>query len=90
MMCLSIMIAALVAVLLINTAMADTAYEIRDLKVELRTLHETRADVLTQLDLNASPQQLAATAASLGMVSASAMGFMSLESDTVSGVTGIR
>ena len=75
----SIIIGALAAVLLLNTAMAEGAYERRDLKIEIAQLHQQRAALITELEANSSPHLLAKNAAALGMVHARAMGFISLE-----------
>ncbi len=84
-LCFAIIVGALVAVLVLNTSMAAAAYESRDLRIELATLTEQRGDLLARLDTNAAPQRLAAQAEQLGMVPASAIGFLSIEGQTVVG-----
>jgi hypothetical protein len=42
-MCIGMIFAALAAVLVLNTTMAEGAYERRDLKIELADLHQQRA-----------------------------------------------
>ncbi|WP_062517926.1 hypothetical protein [Demequina gelatinilytica] len=76
-------VAALAAVLLINTTMAEGAYERRDLKLQIRDLHVQEAALLETLDANASPEGLADRAERLGMAPASALGFMSLSDGIV-------
>ena len=81
--CALIVIGALSAVLLLNTSMARGAYERRDLKIEIANLHEQRASLVTQLEVQSSPDQLGATARALGMVPAGTFGFISLEDGIV-------
>ena len=76
--CLAIVLAALAAVLLINTAMAEGAYERRDLKIQVAQLHKQRATLLETLEANASPSVLASAAESLGMERAGSLGAVSL------------
>ena len=73
-----IVIAALGAVLALNTSMAEGAYESRDLKIEIADLHQQRAAALTQLESNSAPGALAQQAQTLGMVPADRMGFITL------------
>lgn len=82
-LCIGIIVAALAAVLLLNTAMASGAYERRDLKIELAELHEQRGALITELEANSSPHLLAATAEDLGMVHAGRFGFVSIENAAV-------
>ena len=81
--CALIVIGALSAVLLLNTSMAKGAYERRDLKIEIANLHEQRATLVTQLELESSPHQLGESARALGMVPAGTFGFISLEDGIV-------
>lgn len=87
-LCISIIVAALGAVLVLNTAMTEGAYDVRDLKIEIASLHQERAAALTQLEANAAPASLAADAAALGMVPAERLGFVSLADDAVLGEGG--
>lgn len=77
-LCVMIVIAALGAVLALNTSMAEGAYESRDLKIEIADLHQQRAAALTQLESNSAPGALAQQAQTLGMVPADRMGFITL------------
>ena len=81
--CVLIVVAALASVLLLNTTMSEGAYERRDLKIELADLHQQRAALITALEANSSPRFLSTTAADLGMVPASTIGFISLEDGVV-------
>ncbi|MBN2176197.1 MAG: hypothetical protein JW722_00895 [Demequinaceae bacterium] len=82
-LCVTIIIGSLVAVLLLNTTMAAGAYEARDLLIETANLMERRADLLLELDEHASPQSLADKALALGMHPATEVGYISLEDGTV-------
>ena len=82
-LCVGIVVAALAVVLLINTTMAEGAYERRDLKIEIANLHQEAETVRTQLEANASPANLAARAAALGMAPAEVTGTMSLSKSIV-------
>ncbi|MDN4476182.1 hypothetical protein QQX09_09985 [Demequina sp. SYSU T00192] len=81
--CVGVVLAALAAVLLINTTMAEGAYERRDLKIQIRDLHVQQAALQETLDTNASPEELARRASVLGMAPASALGFVSLSDGIV-------
>ncbi|WP_062522437.1 hypothetical protein [Demequina silvatica] len=82
-LCIGIVLAALASVLLINTSMAEGAYERRDLKLEIADLHVQQAALNETLDGNASPASLADRAARLGMAPASALGTVSLSDGMV-------
>jgi uncharacterized membrane protein len=81
--CIGIVVAALAAVLLINTTMASGAYERRDMKIEIAELHQQRATLISTLEANSAPQHLSGTAVELGMVPAGTLGFVSLENSLV-------
>ncbi|WP_430867024.1 hypothetical protein [Demequina aurantiaca] len=81
--CVSIVLAAMASVLLLNTTMASGAYERRDLKIEIADLHQERSTLVTTLESNSSPQFLAKSAADMGMVPAETLGFVSLEEGVV-------
>lgn len=82
-LCVAIVVAALGAVLTLNTSMSEGAYESRDLKLEIADLHQQRATALTQLESNAAPGALAAQAQALGMVPAGRIGFVTLTTGEV-------
>lgn len=82
-LCVSIVLGAMAAVLLLNTTMASGAYERRDLKVEIAQLHQERASLVTQLESNSSPHFLANAASDMGMVPAETLGSISLEDSVV-------
>src|SRR5690606_19620184 len=51
-LCLAVIVASLGLMLVINTAMAEGAYERRDIKLELASLHHERASLVTVLEAN--------------------------------------
>ncbi|MFN3867067.1 MAG: hypothetical protein ACK4MD_10205 [Demequina sp.] len=81
--CLLIILAALTAVLLLNTSMAKGAYERRDLKIEIANLHQERSALITALEANSAPSLLADAATGLGMRPHETLGFVSLEAGAV-------
>ncbi len=82
-MCVSIVLGALIAVLLLNTTMAKGAYETRDLRNELAYLQDQRSELLASLEEHASPQSLSQAAHDLGMVPAHRVGFVTISSGAV-------
>lgn len=87
-LCLSIVIAALAAVLILNTTMARGAYESQGLRVEIANYHQQRATLLTQLEAASAPGGLAQSAQNLGMVPAQHIGFVSISNSAVLGSAG--
>lgn len=82
-LCVGIVVSALTAVLLLNTAMARGSYESVQIRREIAQLHQDRAALLTQLESASAPGGLAAAAQELGMVPAGRLGFISLEQGAV-------
>ncbi|WP_084127090.1 hypothetical protein [Demequina sp. NBRC 110054] len=83
MLCVSVIVAALASVLLINIAMTEGAYERRDLKIEIAQLAQERDDLVTELEESSAAPRLAQRASELGMQSADTLGFVSLEQGVV-------
>lgn len=81
--CILIIVGALVGVLLLNTTMAEGAYERRDLKIEIANLHQERSQLITELEANSSASRLAEAAAALGMEKSQTQGFVSLREGSV-------
>ena len=81
--CLLIIVAALISVLLLNTTMAQGAYERRDLKIEIANLHQERSHLISELEANSSASRLADAAAAMGMEKAQTQGFVSLKDASV-------
>lgn len=82
-LCVLVVVIALVSVLLLNTSMVKGAYDAHDLSIEISDLEQRRAELLTEIDAQAAPQQLADRAAELGMVPVTTVGFVSLADGTV-------
>jgi hypothetical protein len=89
-LCVAIVISALAAVLVLNTAMAQSSYSSRDIKIEIAQLHQARAETLARLEANAAPAALSQRAQELGMVPASSIGFVSLDNGQVIHAGGRR
>ncbi|GMA37158.1 MULTISPECIES: hypothetical protein [Demequina] len=81
--CIAIVLTSLLAVLLINTQMTKGAYERRDLKIEIASLHQQSATLTDQLERNDSPTYLAQRASDLGMEPASTLGSVSIADGAV-------
>lgn len=78
--------AVLVSQLLLSIALADGAYEIAALQAQQKELTRDEQIFTEQLDVLNSPQNLAARAESLGMVSNESAVYLSLSSGAVLGV----
>ncbi|PWB96560.1 hypothetical protein [Homoserinimonas hongtaonis] len=78
--------AVLVSQLLLSIALADGAYEIAALQAEQKELNRDEQIATEALDVLNSPQNLAARAESLGMVSNDSAVYLDLASGAVKGV----
>jgi hypothetical protein len=83
--CTAVLVGALVAVLVLNTAMATAAFEKHDLNAELAQLAESRAHTTELLTKRAAPAALAKEARELGMVPAGSLAFIRLADGKVIG-----
>jgi len=83
--CMAVLAGALLSALLLNTSMAASAYAKYDLSNELGRLNQDQQDLTAQLDAKASPTQLAAAAAALGMVPTNGTGLLRLSDGSVQG-----
>lgn len=83
--CLALLAAALLGALLLNTAMAQTSFDIQAKQIELARLSERQQGLAQQLEIAASPQMLAQRARELGMVPAPAPAFLNLTEGTIIG-----
>jgi len=83
--CMAVLAGALLSALLLNTSMAASAYAKYDLSNELGRLNQDQQDLTAQLDAKASPTQLAAAAAALGMVPTNGTGWLRLSDGSVQG-----
>ena len=84
-LCLTILLGALVAALMLNTAMAATAYEIRDQRVQLARLTEREQVLTQQVQQLAAPHELAEVATELGMERAAGSSYITLSDNTIAG-----
>jgi hypothetical protein len=64
----SIFTLGLFALLVINTALAQDAFKLSELKIQAQNLKDDREAILKEVSKKSSPDQLAATATKLGMV----------------------
>jgi hypothetical protein len=81
--CVTIILAALGAVLVLNTAMARGSYEVVSLRREISEFQQQRVTLLTELEAASAPAGLASAAQGLGMVRAERIGFVSLAQGAV-------
>lgn len=85
--CVTILAGALLAALLLNVAMAQSSFAIRDRQIELARLTERQQTLEQQLERAASPATLASRARALGMVPAPAPAFLRLADGAIVGVS---
>lgn len=83
---LVLLVAGLVAVLLLNTAMASGAFTLTALQARSSELADTRAALQHGLDVQSSPSELAKKALAQGMVPATSAAFLRLSDGQVLGV----
>jgi cell division protein FtsL len=79
----SIFITGLLALLIINTALAQDAFKLQQLKQQATALTDQREAILRQVAEKASPENLAASAAKLGMVASTNPRFLDLSATEV-------
>ncbi|MGA8978969.1 MAG: hypothetical protein WB473_07595 [Pedococcus sp.] len=85
-LCMTLLVGGLVALLMLNTAMAEGSFTLHRLQATSGELTDTQ-DALTQaIDAQRSPANLAASAAKLGMVPADSAAFLRLSDGKVLGV----
>jgi hypothetical protein len=85
MLCLALLAGALMGALLLNTAMAQTSFDIQAKQIELARLSERQQGLTQQLEITASPQALAERARGMGMVPAPAPAFLNLTEGAIIG-----
>lgn len=84
-LCMSVLAASLLGALLLNTSMAQGEYERFALQTRLAQSAQAQQGLTAQLDLAASPAQLAAAARGLGMVPTAGGGYLRLADGAVLG-----
>lgn len=80
-----ILVGALVSSMVLNAAMANTAFEMQQAQIRLNVLNDHIDTVRNQVEQVSSADALAQRAAELGMVPAGAPGVVDLSTGTVSG-----
>lgn len=83
MLLVSILLAAMVGALVLNTSMAQTSFDIQSRQVELQQLQQRAASLQAQVDTAGSPAALQTAATALGMVPADDIGHLSLAERTI-------
>jgi len=68
----------LLALLVINTALAQDAFVLKDLKQQAQILTDQREDILREVAQKSSPDRLAESAANLGMVASTNPRFLDM------------
>ncbi len=84
-LCVTILIGALLGALMLNTAMASTAYEMYDQRAELARLSEHQQTLSQQVVASGSPATLAAAAQELGMEKAEETSYLNLSDGSILG-----
>jgi len=84
-MCMGVLVASLLAVLLLNTWMAQGEYTRYSLQTRLAHSAQNQQRLATNLDEGAAPAQLAAAARSLGMVPSPGGAYLRLSDGAVLG-----
>lgn len=79
----AIFIAGLLSLLIINTALAQDAFKLQQLKQQATVLADQREAILRQVAEKSSPENLAASAEKLGMVASTNPRFLDLSSTEV-------
>jgi len=85
-LCIVLLVAGLVALLMMNTALASGIYQLKDLQGQSGTLTDQQEQLIQAVDDLRSPRNLAAKAQQLGMVPAKSMAFIRLSDGSIIGV----
>ncbi|GAA2479963.1 hypothetical protein [Terrabacter carboxydivorans] len=83
--CIALLIAGLIALLLLNTALAQGSLALGDLQRQSATLSDTAGNLQEEIDRASATGALARSAAELGMVRMNTRGYIDLAKGTVSG-----
>ncbi|MEO3938630.1 hypothetical protein V3N99_18015 [Dermatophilaceae bacterium Soc4.6] len=83
--CVALMVAGLVTLLLLNTSLAQGAFDLSDLTKSSGTLTDTQQQLTASIDEQRSPRSLAAAAQQLGLVPAQSMAFLRLSDGKIIG-----
>jgi hypothetical protein len=85
-LCVVLLAAGLVALLMMNTALASGIYQLKNLQSQSGTLTDQQEQLTQAVDDLRSPRNLAGRAQQLGMVPAKSMAFVRLSDGTILGV----
>lgn len=83
--CFTVLVLALGSVLMLNISVSSGQYKLVELRNEQVSLAQANEKLTQQLENNQAPQNLAAKAAELGMVTSPSVGSINLESQKVTG-----
>ncbi len=83
--CIGLLIAGLIALLLLNTALAQGSLALGDLQRESARLSDTAGNLQEEIDRASATGSLARSAAEIGMVRMNTRGYIDLSKGTVSG-----
>lgn len=84
-LCATVLVAALLAALGLNTSMAATSYSIRDKQVELAAAQQSAQTLAGQVEQASSPAQVMAQAQALGLVPNPGLVYIRLSDGTLVG-----
>ena len=84
--CAGVLLAGFVALLLLNTSLAQGAFKLSDLEARSGILTDTAEQATAAVDEQRSPRTLAAQAQQMGMVPAQSMAFIRLSDGRILGV----
>ena len=84
-LCMSALASALLGTLLLNTSMAQGGYQRDALQTRLAASAQSQQQLLSELELAASPEQLTVAASAIGMVQAPSGGYLRLSDGAVLG-----
>lgn len=84
-LCLGILVGAMLGALVLNTAMAATAYEIYSTKIDLARTLQDNQEQAAEVDRLSAPGHLADQALSLGMVQGEGVTYIDLSSGDLIG-----
>lgn len=83
--CLVVLVGSMLGALILNTLMAQAAYEMHSTQVELARTLQTNQELSTKVDQLSAPERLARKAESLGMVPGESVTYIDLDSATLIG-----
>lgn len=84
-LCATLLLTGLVALLVLNTSLAQGSFELSDLQTRAGVLTDTAEQATAALDDQRSPRTLAGRAQQMGLVPAQSMAFIRLSDGTIIG-----